>query len=152
RALLVRARDGDHAAGVRATVEGEREGVGLLDIGAAVVPAARDLLDHEREAGRDARAAPRGVGCQLGKKREGAGIRHREERADKEREEQVIRPPTRIERATERALPVILQMIRDLAEFERMTADVVATEEGLREALFGPRPDAEVLLAYEGDE
>ena len=58
----------------------------------------------------------------------------------------------RIERATPRDVPVVLQMIRALAEYERMLDDVVATEEGIREALFGPRPDAEVLLAYAGDE
>src|SRR4030095_14852422 len=54
----------------------------------------------------------------------------------------------RIERATERDLPLILHMIRDLAEYERSAADVIATEAGLREALFAPRPDAEVIIAY----
>ena len=54
----------------------------------------------------------------------------------------------RIERATEHDVPVILQMIRDLAEYERMADEVVATENGLRESLFGARPDAEVIIAY----
>ncbi len=54
----------------------------------------------------------------------------------------------RIERATERDVPVILQMIRDLAEYERMSDQVVATEADLRESLFSERRDAEVLLAY----
>lgn len=58
----------------------------------------------------------------------------------------------RIERATERDIPIVLQMIRDLAEYERMLPDVVATEAGLREALFAAKPDAEVILAYDGDE
>ena len=57
----------------------------------------------------------------------------------------------RIERATERDVPVILQMIRDLAEYERMSDQVVATETSLRESLFGERRDAEVLLAYADD-
>jgi len=57
----------------------------------------------------------------------------------------------RIVRATERDVPLILQMIRDLAEYERMSDQVVATENGLREVLFGARPQAEVLLAYAGD-
>lgn len=57
----------------------------------------------------------------------------------------------RIERATERDVPVVLQMIRDLAEYERMADQVVATEASLREALFTGRPDAEVLLAYADD-
>ena len=54
----------------------------------------------------------------------------------------------RIERATERDVPAILQMIRELAVYERMLDQVVATEAGLREALFSGRQDAEVLLAY----
>lgn len=57
----------------------------------------------------------------------------------------------RIDRATERDVPVILQMIRDLAEYERMSDQVVATEAGLRESLFGERSDAEVLLAHADD-
>jgi GNAT superfamily N-acetyltransferase len=60
--------------------------------------------------------------------------------------------PVRIEHAAERHVPVILQMIRDLAEYERMSSDVVATEEGIRASLFGARPDAEVIIAYAGDE
>jgi GNAT superfamily N-acetyltransferase len=54
----------------------------------------------------------------------------------------------RIEAATERDVPVILQMIRDLADYERMSDEVVATEQGVRESLFGPRPAAEVIMAY----
>jgi GNAT superfamily N-acetyltransferase len=37
-------------------------------------------------------------------------------------------------------------MIRALAEYERMSNDVAATEEGLRAALFGPRPFGEVVI------
>jgi GNAT superfamily N-acetyltransferase len=58
----------------------------------------------------------------------------------------------RIERAAERDIPLILQMICDLAEYERMSADVVATEAGMREALFGARADAEVIIAYADEE
>lgn len=39
-------------------------------------------------------------------------------------------------------------MILGLAQYERMSDRVVATEDGLREQLFGPRPAAEVLLAF----
>jgi len=53
--------------------------------------------------------------------------------------------------ASDRDVPLILQMIRDLAEYERMSDQVVATEAGLREVLFGPRPQAEVLVAYAGE-
>jgi GNAT superfamily N-acetyltransferase len=46
---------------------------------------------------------------------------------------------------------VILQLIRDLATYERAPDDVVATEEQLVNVLFGERPVAEVLLAFEGE-
>ena len=49
-------------------------------------------------------------------------------------------------------VPVILQLIRDLATFERAPNEVMATEEGLCEGLFGEKPAAEVLLAFEGAE
>lgn len=58
----------------------------------------------------------------------------------------------RIEAATERDVPVILHMIKALAEYERLSHKVVATEEALRASLFGPRPAAEVVIAYAGDE
>src|SRR5437868_6352364 len=51
--------------------------------------------------------------------------------------------------ATERDVPVILNLIRELAEYEREPDAVVATEERLREVLFGAKPSAEVLLALE---
>jgi len=47
-------------------------------------------------------------------------------------------------------VPTILSLIRDLAQYERAPNEVVATEEGLREVLFGARPAAEVILALEG--
>lgn len=58
----------------------------------------------------------------------------------------------RVNRASERDVPLVLQMIRDLAEYERMSDQVVATESGLRDALFGARPAAEVLIAYAGEQ
>jgi GNAT superfamily N-acetyltransferase len=53
--------------------------------------------------------------------------------------------------ATEADLPVILSFIRALAEYERLAHQCVATEAGLRETLFGPRPYAEALIARVGD-
>ena len=41
---------------------------------------------------------------------------------------------------------VILALIRELAEYEKLASAVIATEAGLRSSLFGPRPGAEVLL------
>jgi GNAT superfamily N-acetyltransferase len=48
-------------------------------------------------------------------------------------------------------VPVILGMIRALAEYEQLTHEVVATEDDLRQSLFGPRPAGEVVLAYAGE-
>lgn len=55
-----------------------------------------------------------------------------------------------IERAGVEHIPLILAFIRELAEYERLSHQVEATEEGLRAELFGPEPAAEVLLAFEG--
>jgi GNAT superfamily N-acetyltransferase len=57
-----------------------------------------------------------------------------------------------IRTTTETDVPVILGLIRDLATYEREPDAVVATEEGLREVLFGAKPSAEVLLALENAE
>jgi GNAT superfamily N-acetyltransferase len=58
----------------------------------------------------------------------------------------------RIEVASERDVPVILHMIKALAEYERLSHKVVATEEALRASLFGSRRAAEVVIARAGDE
>ena len=57
-----------------------------------------------------------------------------------------------IRTTTEADVPVILSLIRELAEYEREPNAVVATEAGLREVLFGPKRSAEVLLALESGE
>ena len=54
--------------------------------------------------------------------------------------------------ATEGDVPVILDLIRGLAEYERLSHVVTATEEQLRATLFGERPCAETLLALYGGE
>ena len=46
-------------------------------------------------------------------------------------------------------VPVILELIRALATYERAPNDVTATKEQLVDVLFGARPSAEVLLAFE---
>jgi GNAT superfamily N-acetyltransferase len=48
-------------------------------------------------------------------------------------------------------VPTILSFIRQLAEYERLLDRVVATEDRLRETVFGPHPAAEVLLAFDGE-
>ncbi len=47
-------------------------------------------------------------------------------------------------------VPLILELIRDLATYERAPKEVTATEEQLVTVLFGEKPVAEVLLAFEG--
>ena len=49
--------------------------------------------------------------------------------------------------ATRDDVPVIAELIRGLARFEKLEAEVVMTEELLAAGLFGKRPFAEVLLA-----
>jgi GNAT superfamily N-acetyltransferase len=53
--------------------------------------------------------------------------------------------------ATVTDVPIILQLIQDLATYERAPNDVTATEEQLVDVLFGEKPAAEVLLAFEGE-
>ncbi len=65
---------------------------------------------------------------------------------------QMSRDAVEIREATTADVPLVLALIRELADFERLADKVVATEEGLRAALFGPRPHAEVLLASSGGE
>jgi GNAT superfamily N-acetyltransferase len=56
-------------------------------------------------------------------------------------EEITIRP------AGEHEVSAILQFIRDLAHYEHLEHEVIATEDTLREALFGKRAYAEVIFA-----
>jgi GNAT superfamily N-acetyltransferase len=58
----------------------------------------------------------------------------------------------KIRDATVADIPIILQLIRDLATYERAPDDVVATEKGLYEVLFGAEPAAKVLIAFENAE
>jgi GNAT superfamily N-acetyltransferase len=49
--------------------------------------------------------------------------------------------------AEDHEVALILSFIRELAQYERLAHEVVATEELLRRALFGPRRYAEVVFA-----
>ncbi len=55
----------------------------------------------------------------------------------------MIRPATAADTAD------IARLIRDLAEYERLSDEVTLDEARLRQHLFGPRPYAEVLVAEE---
>jgi GNAT superfamily N-acetyltransferase len=54
---------------------------------------------------------------------------------------------TAIRIATSADVPTILRFIRALADYEKLSHEVVADEAQLRATLFGARPAAEVLLA-----
>lgn len=62
-----------------------------------------------------------------------------------------VHAPFTIRPATAADVPLILTLIRELAEFERLTHEVVANEAQLSGQLFGERPAAEVLLAEGAD-
>lgn len=53
--------------------------------------------------------------------------------------------------ATETDIPLIVDFIKRLAEYEKLAHEVQVTEEILQANLFGDKRHAEVLLAYEGD-
>ena len=61
-------------------------------------------------------------------------------------------PEVGIRLATEEDVPLILRFVKELAEYERLSHEVTATEQDLRESLFGEFRVAETLLAYLGDE
>lgn len=52
-----------------------------------------------------------------------------------------------IRAATAGDVPLLLSLIRALADYEKLAHEVVASEAGLREHLFGVRPYAEALIA-----
>ncbi|HLW75153.1 MAG TPA: GNAT family N-acetyltransferase [Gammaproteobacteria bacterium] len=55
--------------------------------------------------------------------------------------------PVRIRSATPADVPLILGLIRELAEYEKMLPQVTASEADLRNSLFGPKPAAECVIA-----
>jgi len=60
-------------------------------------------------------------------------------------------PNFAIRQATEADVPVILQFIRGLAEYERLAHEVVADEATLLRTLFGERRIAEVVIGSDND-
>jgi GNAT superfamily N-acetyltransferase len=54
----------------------------------------------------------------------------------------------RLSPALEADVPVILSLIKALAEYEKLAHEVVATEADLRRWLFGAKPVAEVIIAW----
>ena len=58
----------------------------------------------------------------------------------------------RIDPASVADVPVILSLIKELAEYERLSQEVVVTEADIRDALFSDRPVAEAVVGRCGDE
>jgi GNAT superfamily N-acetyltransferase len=61
-------------------------------------------------------------------------------------------PPAdfRIDAATDADVPVLLHLVRSLAEYEQLGHAVTATERDVRDTLFGPAPAAEAAIARVG--
>jgi GNAT superfamily N-acetyltransferase len=57
-----------------------------------------------------------------------------------------------IRQATRADVPLVLSFVKDLAEYEKLSHLVVATEEVIAEELFGPTSHTEVLLGHVGTE
>jgi GNAT superfamily N-acetyltransferase len=57
-------------------------------------------------------------------------------------------PRLEIRSATKSDVPVILSFIKKLADYERLSHEMVATEELLRKTLFGRQRTAEVAIGY----
>lgn len=58
----------------------------------------------------------------------------------------------RIEPATVDDVGLVLDFVKGLAEYEHLAGEVAATEEDLRESLFGPGAVAEAVIGYSGNE
>ena len=56
-----------------------------------------------------------------------------------------------IHKARKEDVPLILDFIRGLGEYERLSHEVVATEADLERYLFGSEKVAEVMIGYEGE-
>lgn len=57
-----------------------------------------------------------------------------------------------IKKAERSDVPLVLDFIRKLAEYEKLSHEVVATEELLEKHLFGAEKAAEVVIAYSNEE
>jgi GNAT superfamily N-acetyltransferase len=61
-------------------------------------------------------------------------------------------PTFRLRRATAADVPLMLDFIRKLADYEGLLDRVTASEAVLTETLFGPKPSAEVIIAESAGE
>ncbi|MDR6841622.1 GNAT family N-acetyltransferase [Pseudoxanthomonas sacheonensis] len=61
--------------------------------------------------------------------------------------ESITSPNVELRPATRADVPQILAFVRELAEYEQLVHEAVATEADMTEQLFGARPAAEVVIA-----
>lgn len=61
-------------------------------------------------------------------------------------------PATVVRAAGPQDVPLLLELFWELAEYEHLEHEMRATEQRLRDALFGDRPAAEALIAERGSE
>lgn len=59
-----------------------------------------------------------------------------------------MNPQFEIKPATQQDVPLILSFIKELAEYEKLAHEVVATEAILTETMFGPKAHAEAVIGY----
>jgi GNAT superfamily N-acetyltransferase len=59
-------------------------------------------------------------------------------------------PPPVVRAACPQDVPLLLELFRELAEYEHLEDELRANEQLLSEALFGERPAAEALIAQQG--
>jgi GNAT superfamily N-acetyltransferase len=60
--------------------------------------------------------------------------------------------PIIVRRATAEDSPLVLDFIQQLARYEKLEHECIATAEQVRETLFGAKPRAESLLAFQNDQ
>ena len=61
-------------------------------------------------------------------------------------------PQTVIRAAAPEDVPLLLELFWELAEYEHLEEEMRATDDSLRDALFGQRPAAEALIAERGSQ
>jgi GNAT superfamily N-acetyltransferase len=69
-----------------------------------------------------------------------------------EEQDQAGAPVTVVRAAGPGDVPLLLELFRELAEYEHLEDELRATEQRLHDALFGPTPAAEALIAERGAE
>jgi len=60
----------------------------------------------------------------------------------------MVKEPFEIKSATIEDVPLIFSFIKELAEYEKLSHEVVAKESDLKETLFGEKRYAEVIIGY----